>query len=518
MTNKQMANRMLLVFVSLALVACAPATPTAAPTAMPVSTATPAPTVTPPPSPTAILIPTSTATATLTPVPPTKTPTPTGTATSTPIPWVSISIPEASPQEQSLYLFSLLEEKGYRDLASHLRGLPEIADGVTRDEAKALTRIVALAVTSTNPEVKEAFAMMVNGGVGDQVVSYGSRRWNSQLRILFWLALQNEFKENDTLAQAIALSNGFWEAMGDDQVKQSVQADVNALFKFFRETNEFQSARGFFQLEEYPLEAKIALAWTGNESMRNPPPGSITNLTYYKDKTIPLQVYDTITVSIPTLIKMREQAEKMGWLDKDVNFVVARIENHIYFPMGPVFNYRQDFSAIVNESGILAAHDIDWQYRQYIEGKKFQGDCGTEMSVMDAWLKSLGIGTLNEWTYAFILARGEKLNHSFIIYFDPANRTWRAYGEQFRSMLNAWQPRGGNEDTLFDFFVDRPPANLRGYLKEDYSPSRIVDGKQYKMYSAGNMYYQLELVPFRQIREMLSKGIPTLTMKQWLFP
>jgi len=114
--------------------------------------------------------------------------------------------------------------------------------------------------------------MMVNGGVGNQVVGYGSR-WNSQLRILFWLALQNEFKRNDTLVQAIALSNGIWEAMGDEQVTQSVRADVNALFKFFRETNEFQIAKGFSQLEEYPLEVKIALAWTGNESMRNPPPG-----------------------------------------------------------------------------------------------------------------------------------------------------------------------------------------------------------------------------------------------------
>ena len=502
-----------ILFALVAFVACAPATPTPAPTA------TPAPTVTLPPSPTAILIPTSTATATSTPVPPTKTPTPTETATSTPMPWASISIPEASPQEQSLYLLSLLEEKGYGDLVPHLKGLPEINDGVTRDDVRALTRIVALAVTSTNPEVKEAFEMMVNGGVGNQVVGYGSR-WNSQLRILFWLALQNEFKRNDTLVQAIALSNGIWEAMGDEQVTQSVRADVNALFKFFRETNEFQIAKGFSQLEEYPLEVKIALAWTGNESMRNPPPGSRTNLTDYKDKAIPLKVYDTITVSIPTLIKMREQAEKMGWLNKDVNYVVMRIENYIYFPMGPVLNHRKDFNAIVNESGLRASNDIDWQYRQYTEGHRFQGDCATEMSVVDAWLKSLGIGTLNEWTYTIVLARGEKINHSFIIYFDPADRTWKAYQEQIGVlMLNNLRSMGSNEDQQFDFFVDRPPANLRGYLKEEVFHIRIIDGKQYSYdHWVGNMYYQLEDVPYRQIRVMLQKGIPTLTMKQWLFP
>jgi hypothetical protein len=98
---------------------------------------------------------------------------------------------------------------------------------------------------------------------------YQVPKWNTELRILFWLAEQNEFKTDDTLAQAIAMDNGLWVTMGDDEVKQSVYKDINSILNFGRVTSEWQKAIGLpYNLEDYPLEAKVCWAWTGGDPNR----------------------------------------------------------------------------------------------------------------------------------------------------------------------------------------------------------------------------------------------------------
>jgi len=67
-----------------------------------------------------------------------------------------------------------------------------------------------------------------------------------------------------TLALAVAIVNGLWVTMGDGQVREAVKKDSSDLFAFFRETNEIQRSKGYFQLEDYPLEAKICLAYTSS--------------------------------------------------------------------------------------------------------------------------------------------------------------------------------------------------------------------------------------------------------------
>jgi hypothetical protein len=69
--------------------------------------------------------------------------------------------------------------------------------------------------------------------------------------------------EDDALALAIAMVNGLWVTMGDDQVREAVKEDSSSLLEFFRETNEQQRLTWNHQLEDYPLEAKVALVWTG---------------------------------------------------------------------------------------------------------------------------------------------------------------------------------------------------------------------------------------------------------------
>jgi hypothetical protein len=51
-------------------------------------------------------------------------------------------------------------------------------------------------------------------------------RYNTELQVLYWLACQNEFKKDEPLSLAIALVNGAWLAMGDEQVRSAVQRDT----------------------------------------------------------------------------------------------------------------------------------------------------------------------------------------------------------------------------------------------------------------------------------------------------
>ena len=91
--------------------------------------------------------------------------------------------------------------------------------------------------------------------------------WNTELQLLYSLAEQNEFRPNDTLAQAVAIDNGIWVTLGNEEVRQTVYKTANELLNFFRETNEIQKAKGFHQLEDYPLEAKLSLGWVQGNSL-----------------------------------------------------------------------------------------------------------------------------------------------------------------------------------------------------------------------------------------------------------
>lgn len=168
----------------------------------------------------------------------------------------------------------------------------------------------------------------------------------------------------------------------------------------------------------------------------------------------------------------------------------------------------------------MAVHDVDWQWTQHEKGLKFQGDCGTEMVIADAWLKSWGIATIPEWAYTLFTQNNmAKLSHSFIIYYQPTTRTWNAYYKQIsEEMIGSIVEMGGNASQPFDMFICRPPVIQQGYLHEESFNSRTIDDVYYASYwhFEGNMYYQIELTPWIKLEQMLSIGIPTDTMKQWL--
>lgn len=162
------------------------------------------------------------------------------------------------------YYLGLLESNGtqpYVQLARELRKIPDLTN------VTAVAKITYLALNAINPEVKEAFELIIKGGTPSQSdFSYPVPPYNTELEVLYWLALQNEFKRDDTLALAIAMVNGLWVTMGDNPVRESVKKDTSGLLAFLRETNELQEQRGYYRLEAHTLEAKILLAWTGNQA------------------------------------------------------------------------------------------------------------------------------------------------------------------------------------------------------------------------------------------------------------
>jgi hypothetical protein len=439
--------------------------------------------------------------------------------------WINVG----AAQPVSYYL-ELLESTGaepYVSLARELRELPDSSN------ATAVAQIVYLALNATissrpsGPEVKEALELIIRGGTPSRSdFSYAVPSYNTELQVLYWLASSTQFKRDDTLALAIAMSNGFWVTVGDDQVRNAVKNDTSSLLAFLRETDALQGSMGYFRLEDLPLEAKITLAWTGDESMRHgygPPIG----LIYWTQQRLPLYIYEADTVSVATLIEMRAEALKNGWIQRGdgVESLVSRVEDYFYsFPGNNEqhFNGRTDYDKIVNDQGIMAVHDVDWQWAQHNKGLKFQGDCGTEMTIADAWLKSWGVATVSEWAYTLFTQYGmEKQSHSFIIYYEPTNRVWKAYWKQISDggMPNWIAHMGGNTSQPYDMFICRPPVIQQRYLREKYFESRTINGVFYPSYwhFQGNMYYQIELTPWAQLQDMLSKGIPTDTMKEWLF-
>ncbi len=173
------------------------------------------------------------------------------------------------------YLRELLAENP--SITKELQKLPEFKRKDI-NTAEALEDILALVKQSEpyekfedrfNPEkitpareVYEAFELMVKGGrIQNSRLPYPAPNFNSQLYILWKLAEKNEFKNYDTLALSVAIDEGFPYAIGDHEVKRRVIEDANKWFNFLRETSSWQKLAKFkYNLEKYPLEAKILLA------------------------------------------------------------------------------------------------------------------------------------------------------------------------------------------------------------------------------------------------------------------
>lgn len=432
--------------------------------------------------------------------------------------WINVSAAAVHPVS---YYLKLLESNGtqpYVQLARDLRKLPDLTN------ATAVAKITYLALNATNPEVKEAFGLMIKGGTPNpNDFTYRVPKYNTELQVLYWLASENDFKKDDTLALAIAMVNGFWVTIGDEQVDKAVANDTSDLLQFFRETNELQRLRGYFELEKYPLEAKLCLAWTGGDPARGGRAhyqlmnGSWTggdiagglaektlnvhHLITYEHSQMDLQGYRWNTVSVSTLRIMQAKMIEMRWIAQSATGTVKNIEEYFFFSGGAdhwiftqpndsmiEFNGEQTINHNMNNPNLVFEH--------YLTTGKGLGVCGDEASLIESLSKSWGISTIRlTRTYA---TKGAS-NHDHIVYYDPPTRTWKCYEKQLDI---------GRSGT-WNVYLFTPPVIQHNYFvyRSDTQQTWI---------RMPNVYYAMQGLAAESAADFFLKGVPTAEMKQWL--
>ena len=424
------------------------------------------------------------------------------------------------------YYVSLLKSSAsqpYVELGWELQSLPAATN------ATAVAKITYLALNATNPEVKEAFELMMKGGTpSPSDFTYAVPTYNTELQILYWLACQNELKRDDTLALAMAMVNGLWVTIGTDEVRQAVRKDTNDLLNFLRETNVAQKARGQYSLEDYPLEAKLALAWTGTTSTLGGPFGLIRYSNYhmatptYRPNIIhqpwptgrfPIEGYKWNRMSVQTLKEIQDYAMQRSD-PKDVNKYISTWEDYFFGGyMGTSTNHWSFITwpdVIANVSGVDVwdggVLNVEYQMQRILTGQNPIGDCGAETALMEAFARAVGVASLETWR--FTLDRGYKASDGAMAYYDPQTHLWKICSERInRNML-------GNGDILpsdkLDFWVYKPPVIIPGFLSATAGPHTY--DHSYK----GGMFFALRGVKNADFNIIWIAGVPTSQMKQWL--
>ena len=417
------------------------------------------------------------------------------------------------------YYISLLKSAGgepYVELGWELQALPDATN------ATAVAEITYLALNGTNPEVKEAFQLMMKGGTpSPSDFRYAVPNYNTELQILYWLACQNEFKKDDTLALAIAMVNGLWITMGDNQVREAVRKDTSDLLAFFRETSELQRQKGQYQLEDYPLEAKVALAWTGSQTASpeggpfslsgNAPTPSWSPIDFTSQR-LQLRHYRWDTVSIDTLVSMRDLLRKNDWVKRTVaetvNFLDLYLFANVWGMPGGHWNFTGSWDERITVDDIPIAPrnfvNVDFEYEYFLKHGSGIGVCQDEVAFLDALLKSSGIAVITSgWE---LIWKDNMEGHGFVLYYEPSTKIWMGPEVQ----LTKWNGHPG--DTPIGFFVYKPPIAQLGFLRWhriDWSVEKTLP-----VYDAKPRHTMI--ITYQRMHDMFTVGTPTSEMKQWL--
>jgi len=423
--------------------------------------------------------------------------------------WINIT----AAKRVSYYL-SLLESNGtqpYVQLAKELRKLPDLKN------ATAAAKITYMALNATNPEVKEAFELMIKGGTPDPTdFEYIVPNYNTELEVLYWLAEQNEFKKDDTLALAIGMVNGLWVTMGDDQVREAVKTDTSDLLAFFRNTSDFQRRMDWPPLEEYPLEAKILLAWTGDDALKvgHGPHTEVGaeaphSIFEYRSRSVDLRTYRWNNVDAFTLRQVQAVMLERQWVASSAQSTYEKVEEY-FLPIASNPNWyytatpdRRDKLVTVDGEQVTpyVIHNARFLFEYFLQTGKGFGVCDDQATLVSAFLKSVGIPT----DYVYKLWPGTPFGgagHTFNIYYDGKSHVWTA---------NHWQlstPGGAQMNITIDFYLFRPPVTQTGYL-------HYVKEHFYGMPMGSACYTEINVANLTIYNTFL-QGVTGTRMKQWL--
>ena len=412
------------------------------------------------------------------------------------------------------YYISLLKSAGvqpYVELAWELQAVPDATN------ATAIAKIAYLALNATNPEVKEAFELMMKGGTPSPTdFTYTVPNYNTELEVLYWLASSTQLKRDDTLALAIAMVNGLWVTMGDDQVREAVKTDSSDLLAFFRNTSDFQRKMGWTPLEGYPLEAKILLAWTGDDALKvgHGPHTEVGaeaphSIFEHANHRVDIKTYQWNNVDAATLTKMQAVMLQKQWAASSIQSTYEKVEEY-FLPIASNPNWyytatpdRRDKLITVDGEQVTpyVIHNARFLFEYFLQTGKGFGVCDDQATLVSAFLKSVGIPT----NYVYKLWAGTPFGgagHTFNIYYDGKSRVWTAKHWQLST------PGGAQMNITIDFYLFRPPVTQAGYLHN-------VKEQYYGM-PMGSVYYKEINVANLTIYNTFLHGVTSAQMKQWL--
>jgi hypothetical protein len=416
--------------------------------------------------------------------------------------WVNVDVTKSVN-----FYFTLLESsktEPYPTLAKELKKLPYLFN------ASAIAKITYLALNATNPEVKEAFELMIRGGTPDQSdFSYPVPKYNTELEVLYWLALQNEFKKDDTLALAIAMTNGFWATTGNEQVREALKHDIIDVIIFYRETNGLQTQRGYFQLEKYPLEAKIMLGWLGPSN--NLCSWATHRLQHYVREKVNLHDYLWNVANVSTLRAMRKEMDRMNWINSDVNIVTANLEQYFWFTgdMLTLPHWHWVYTDQISETdtatidgektNLVGFRNMNWMFSYYLETGKGVGACIDEAPFIRTWLLSWGMSANS------VDIENKEVGHTYAIYFDPLANSWKAYSGQ----LNGGAGAHASFTLQTDLYIFKPPTLQGRYFTIAGRGSTGVP------YDVGSDHI-IKGTTLESIRDLFSAGVDSPQMRHWV--
>jgi hypothetical protein len=443
------------------------------------------------------------------------------------------------------YYLTLLQSNGtqpYVQLAKEIQKLPDYSN------VTAVAEIAYLALNASNPEVKEVFELMLQGGTPDPSdFQYPVPQYNTELQVLYWLACQNQFKKDDTLALAIAMDNGIWVTIGDNQVVEAVRNDTSSLLVFFRETNEIQQQKGYYQLENYPLEAKIVLGWTGGES---PDVAKSHALSLFLTKKLDLKSYQWDFTSIDTYEKMRTFMANQTVLLLPTPWYYGTVRNGTLLTKSAFETLRNTYAYFQYDAphwvytlhgGPSQTITVDgenmsnWEYgstnycfAQFLSSGTVYGVSYDHVSFIDTLLQSVGIASTHVWLTSSHKPPGQSFNDFNLVYVPEAG-VWKATPESFKNAASVGTTLGYGALNESHLILFKPPVDQRGYLtgialdREKYStycPNTDFCDMLFPEYSAaytsilGSSYEKG--IAFDEMKNDVTSGLPSSQMKEWL--
>ena len=425
--------------------------------------------------------------------------------------WINVG----AAQPVSYYL-GLLESTGaepYVSLARELRELPDSSNATAVAQIVYLAMNATISSRATGPEVKEALELIIRGGTPSRSdFSYAVPSYNTELEVLYWLASSTQFKRDDTLALAIAMSNGFWVTVGDDQVRNAVKNDTSSLLAFLRETDFLQKSRGYFGLEDLPLEAKVALAWTGGDTGTHGPHAITGPQTKHDCKRVKLDLagYRWDNVNVETLRQMRDHMKQKAWLSASIDQTVANVEEYFFFSgKNQHYKYVSSWDVKVQVDGETVSarnmNNANFNFRYYLEHGYAIGVCEDEMTLASGFLKSWGIPTLPQLSY---WKEGDWYNgHTYTMYFDSASKSWKCYPSQIGIVFY----------DVRDAYIFLPPVMQNTYMPRNAEiPGAAAVPYPYQSGEVNTAMFSPMLNITGSYLNAFIKGVDSTQIKAWL--